>query len=132
MADLGDYLTSINSTKENIMRTRPDDPKAVSGYSPFIVNRLLSYHRDCILIVNEINCIPDLDEQLQYEFLLHALTKKKRFSKLYKAPSKENLDIIQKFYGYSVSKAMEVMSLHRSEDLEVMRRHLDEGGVIKT
>lgn len=130
MADLGDYLTSINQSKINLMRTRPDDPKAVSGFSGFWVRRLLSYHYDCILIVNEINLFKDLDPQLQYEYLLHGITKGKRFAKTPKPTTAKNLELIKQFYGYSDTKAMQVIALHSEADLEKMAKHMDQGGVI--
>jgi len=129
MAELGQYLTSINQTKINLMRDT-DDEKAVSGFSPFWVRRLLSYHEDCIYIVNELNCTPGLDEQLQYEFLLHGIPKGKRFAKAYRAPPSEKLDLIKKFYGYNDVRAAEVLAIHTDDDLEKMRKHFDQGGVI--
>jgi len=125
-----DYLKSINETKRNVMRENPDDPKAVSGFSSFLVRRLLSYHKDCVLFVNEINCIKGLDEQLQYEFLLHAIPKKKRFAKLHKVPSPKNLDLIKRYYNYSDVKAMEIVGLHTPEQLAKIEKDLSEGGIL--
>jgi hypothetical protein len=130
MADLGDYLNSINQTKQNLMRGS-EDPKAVSAYPAFLIRRLLSYHKDCIQVVNEINCIPDLENQLQYEYLLHMLPKGKRWAKLHKTATSKNLELVKKFYGYSDAKAMEVLSLFSEKDFSNMERALDEGGVIE-
>lgn len=131
MADLGDYLKSINTTKKNIMRdTETDDPKKVSGFTPFIIRRLLSYHHDAILFANEMNCLPNLDNQLQYEYLLHVLPKKSRFGKMHKVIKHEDLEIVKQFYRYSDEKALAVLSLHTEQDLARMRAHLSEGGKI--
>ena len=113
------------------MREVEVDPAVITGYPSFIINRLLSYHKDAILIVNAINKLPFLDPQLQYEFLLHGLPKGKRFSKLHKAVSPENLDLVKQYYGYSSEKALEVLELHREEDLRRMSAELSEGGVLR-
>ena len=123
---LTEFLKSINETKVNLMR---ENPETVTAYPAFIVRRLLSYHDDCILLVNEINCIPNLDPQLEYEFLLHALSRRKRFAKLHKVEKPERLDIVKRFYGYSDAKAMEVLSLHTEDDFTRMENALRTGGV---
>jgi hypothetical protein len=129
-ADLGLYLNSINTTKKNVMRDLEADPSVVTQYPGFIINRLLSYHQDCVLIVNAINKLPQLDPQMQYEFLLHGLSKKKRFSKLYKEKLPESIDLIKLYYHCSTAKAMEVIDLHSPEDLEAIQAQLSEGGLM--
>ena len=130
-ADLGLYLTSINTTKKNVMRDPEADPAVIKGYPGFIINRLLSYHQDCILIVNALNKLSHLDSQLQYEFLLHALSKKKRFAKFHKNVTPENLELVKRYYNYSTKKAMEVLHLHSEEDFSEIHNELSEGGVVK-
>jgi len=101
----------------------------VTQYPGFIINRLLSYHQDCVLIVNAINKLPQLDPQMQYEFLLHGLSKKKRFSKLHKTVTPENVDLLKKYYKYSTRKAVEALELHTPEQIEAIRAQLSEGGI---
>lgn len=128
---LGDYLTSINSSKKNIIRDADDPDEAKKKYPAFITNRLLSYHQDAVLIVNAINKLPQLDPQMQYEFLLYGLPKKKRFSKLYKEKLPENIDLIKSYYHCSTTKAMEIVDIHTEEDLRFIRSELSEGGVLR-
>ena len=130
-ADLGLYLTSINQSKKNVMRDPEADPSVVTQYPGFIINRLLSYHQDCVLIVNALNKLPHLDPQMQYEFLLNGLDKKKRFSKLHKAVTPENVDLMKRYYRYSTKKAVEVLELHTPEQIEAIKAQLSEGGVKK-
>ncbi len=130
-ADLGLYLTSINQSKKNVMRDLEADPSVVTQYPGFIINRLLSYHQDCVLIVNALNKLPHLDPQMQYEFLLNGLDKKKRFSKLHKAVTPENVDLMKRYYRYSTKKAVEVLELHTPEQIEAIKAQLSEGGVLK-
>ena len=130
MADLGAYLKAINISKVNIMRDS-DDPKMVTDYPAFIVRRMLSYHVDAIFDANEINCLPALDEQLQFEYFLHALPKKSRFAKTHKVPAPEHLELLKTYYGYSDEKALAVMDLHTAADFLRMEKHLSEGGFVR-
>ena len=57
--ELKDLLNSINFTKENLIE---EDPDAISKYPPYIVNRCLSGHLDCIMFANEMNKFPNLDK----------------------------------------------------------------------
>ena len=71
--ELKDWLNSINFNKEDLS-------EHISSYPPYIVNRCLSGHLDCIMYVNEMNMNIDLDKQLQYDFYLNTLRSKKRFA----------------------------------------------------
>ena len=46
--ELKDWLNSINQTKEDLSED-------IKSYPPFIVNRCLSGHLDCVLFANEMN-----------------------------------------------------------------------------
>ena len=70
MAELKDYLYSINQSKKNILK---DDPEAERKYPPFIVNKCLSSFTDSILYANEMNKNPHLDKRLQYDFFINSL-----------------------------------------------------------
>jgi hypothetical protein len=125
--ELGDYLNSINQTKENVMRGS-DDPKAVSGYPAFVVRRSFSYFNDTVLFANELNKYPNLDNDMQYEFFLHALPRKRRFAKWVKPNIVEDLQLIKAVYNYGDDKAATVLSLFTPDDLAELRAYMDEGG----
>jgi hypothetical protein len=131
MSDLGAYLTAINKTKKNIMRDPNVDPSVISGYPAFIVRRLLSYHPDAVLSANEMNQFLHLDGQLEFEFFLYQLPKKSRFAKLHTIPMIDDLKLIKKHYNYNDERALEVLMLHSKEDLELLRKHYQPGGVVK-
>ena len=71
--ELKDWLNSINFTKQDLSED-------ISTYPPYIVNRCLSGHVDCVLFANEMNKYNFLDKDMQYSFYLNTLRKKKRFS----------------------------------------------------
>ena len=101
MIELKDWLNSINFTKENLIA---EDPDAISKYPPYIVNRCLSGHLDCIMFANEMNKFPNLDKDLQYSFYLNTLRKKRRFSPWLRKDKVTDLEIVKQYYGYSTKK----------------------------
>ena len=68
-----DWLNSINQTKRDLSED-------IKSYPPFIVNRCLSGHLDCVLFANEMNKNGHLDKDMQYSFYLNSLRKRKGFS----------------------------------------------------
>ena len=104
MTELKDWLNSINFTKQNLIE---EDPDAISKYPPYIVNRCLSGHLDCIMFANEMNKFPNLDKDLQYSFYLNTLRKKRRFSPWLRKDKVTDLEIVKQYYGYSNEKAFQ-------------------------
>ena len=76
-----DYVNSVTDNKKNMMVGTENDELAEKSYNPFLTNKSLSYYMDTILYANEINQYSMLDNKLQYEYYLHGIPKKKRFSK---------------------------------------------------
>jgi hypothetical protein len=64
---LGDYLNAINYTKEPLLDT--EDESVEKGYTPFVVNRCLSYFIDTVLYANEMNRRPETDKKMQFDYL---------------------------------------------------------------
>ena len=52
MYELKDYLNAINFTKQNLLDTNDETLKK---YPPFVINKCLSVHYDCIAQANEMN-----------------------------------------------------------------------------
>lgn len=123
---LGEYLTAINYSKEPLLDT--EDESVEKGYTPFIVNRCLSYFIDTVLYANEMNLRPETDKKMQFDYLQGTIRKNKRYSKWLKQESVDNLDTIKQYYGYSDTKAKEVMDILTPEDIEYMREKIDHGG----
>ena len=74
-----DYVKSINAGK-NIMRGTDNDSLMERDYNAFIVNRNYSLFADTVYLANEMNIRPNIDNRLQYEFLLNTLRPRKRFA----------------------------------------------------
>jgi len=106
---LFDYINAINSTKKSLLDT--EDEQVEKGYVPFFVNKTLSYFPDTILQSNEINQRAQLDKKMQFDYLLHSIRPRKRFSKWLKKTNPASLEIVKKHYGYSNKKALEVLDI---------------------
>ena len=127
-----DFLNSINQTKKNLIR-ESDSPKAAEKiYNSFFTTRCLSYHSDCIFLVNELNTRGlrefGLSNLMHYEFLLHVLEPRKRFSKWGKSKKEDRVELIKQVYKYSTQKAKEVQDLFSDEDIKKMKKNLETGG----
>ena len=122
--ELKDWLNSINFTKENLM----EDPSVKKDYAPFIINRCLSGHIDCILFANEMNKYHFLDKDLQYSFYLNSLRKKKRFSPWLRKDKVTDLECVKKYYGYSNEKASQALKILSKEQIAFIKQRLEIGG----
>ena len=127
---LSEYLNAINYTKENLLDT--EDESVEKGYTPFVVNRCLSYFIDTVLYVNEMNRLPHTDKRMQFDYLRTSIRKNKRDSKWLKRESEENLELVKEFYGYSDSKAREILDIITDDDIVWMKQMLDTGGMGKS
>ena len=123
--ELKDWLNSINFTKENLIR---DDPSLSKDYPPFIINRCLSGHMDCIMFANEMNKYNFLDKDMQYEFYLNTLRKRKRFSPWLRKDKISDLEVVKRYYGYSNEKASQALKILSNEQLNFIKQRLDTGG----
>ena len=125
MAELKDWLNSVNFTKDNLI---DDDPDTIKSYPAFIVNRCLSGHLDTVLYANEMNLNSHLDNDMQYEFYLNSLRKRKRFSPWLKKDKIQDLDIVKQYYGYSNEKAFQALRILSKEQLDYIKQRLETGG----
>jgi hypothetical protein len=119
-----EYLNAINTTKKDLMV----DDVSEKAYSPFMVNRGLSYFPDTILYANEMNLNHHIDSSLQFDFLINIIKKKRRFSKWAKPMNIENLELIKEYYGYSNEKAKSVLSLLNDDQINELKTRIYKGG----
>lgn len=124
--NLSDFLTSINSSKENLVEK---EPLCEKEYIPFVVNKCLSYFPDTIFYANQINVRPGLDKKMQYDYLRLSVSKRKRFSKWFKEEKNDNIKLIQEYYGYSYRRAKEVLECLTDDNIRTIKDSLKTGGV---
>lgn len=123
--ELKDWLNSINYSKDNLI---DDDPTTIKSYPPYIVNRCLSGHIDSILFSNEMNMNHHLDKDMQYEFYINSLRKRKRFSPWIKQTKVQDLDYVKQYYGYSTEKALQALKILSKNQIDYIKTKLDIGG----
>jgi hypothetical protein len=126
MADLfKEIIPSILQTKKDVLDNEKD-------YKPFLVNRALSYHMDCILYANMMNLNPQLDGKLQYQYFLNTVrSMKRKFQPWQKQETIKDLECVKEFFGYSDEKAKEALRILSDEDISYIKEKTDKGGVKK-
>lgn len=99
-------------------------------YTPFLVNRSLSFYPDTIIQANAMNKYPDLDKDMQFRFLTDLIRKKKRYGGwIKKDKMAEKIEVIKTFYKYSTAKALNVADLLSDADITVMKQRMSTGGL---
>jgi GTP-dependent phosphoenolpyruvate carboxykinase len=127
--ELFDFLNDISHKKKGVIR---DDPLAEKDYKPYVINKFLSQHIDCILYVNEMNIRPHCDKILQFDYLINSLRKQfRRSSKWLKPDFFDNAEIVKEYFGYSTPKAKQALEILTEEQLDYIRFKLRKGGLKK-
>ncbi len=119
-----EYVNAINNTKKDIMI----DDIAERGYNSFMVNRSLSYFNDTVLYANEMNIHHNIDNRLQFDFLINMVRKRKRFSKWEKVASESDVEVVKEYYGYNNEKARSALSLLTRENINELKKKVYKGG----
>ena len=123
--ELKDWLNSINFTKKNLIQ---EDPSVAKEYPPYIINRCLSGHLDCVMFANEMNKYHFLDKDMQYEFYINILRKRKRFSPWIRKDKVSDIECVKSYYGYSNEKASQALKILSPEQIKFIKDKLDIGG----
>jgi len=119
--ELKDWLNSINFTKEDLTEYSKE-------YPPYIINRCLSGHLDCVMFANEMNRYHFLEKDMQYSFYLNSLRKRKRFSPWLRKDKVQDLECVKQYYGYSNEKASQALKILTKEQITFIKKRLDTGG----
>tara|TARA_R110000803_G_scaffold24748_3_gene59412 strand:+ start:2064 stop:2444 length:381 start_codon:yes stop_codon:yes gene_type:complete len=120
-----EFLKTINDTKVNLIQ---QDAQNEKSYNAFVINRSLSYFPDTVFLSNEMNRFHHLGSKLQYDFLINIVRKRKRFSKWDKPDQRADMECIKKYYGYSESKARQVIGLLTESQLIAINKKVSTGG----
>ena len=123
-----DYVNQILQGKKNLIV----DDQTESDYAPFLVNRSLSYHMDCLMFANEMNMRHFIDKKMQNDFLLNTVRSQKRpFAKWIKTEKSDDLECIKQIYGFSDSKAREALRLLSKDQIQQLKEQTQVGGLRK-
>ena len=119
--DYADYI---------LRKKSPEGDLDYRDYDPFLINRSLSNHLDCVLHVNEMNMWPGLDKDMQYQDLLNSIRPMKRkFVPWQKADSDKDIECVKIYFGYSNAKAKEALRILTDEQIAEIKTKIDTGGV---
>jgi hypothetical protein len=124
-----DFVNQILQGKQQLIV----DDLTEKEYVPFLTNRSLSYHKDCILFANEMNLRHHLDGKMQNDFLLNTVRSQKRtFTKWAKSEKSEDIECIKLYFKFSDIKAREVLRLLSDEQILELKEKTSIGGVKNT
>jgi hypothetical protein len=129
MTDLfKEIIPSILQTKKDVFKDELDH----KDYVPFMVNRALSYHMDCVLYANEMNLNPSIDKDMQYSYLLNTIrSMKRKFQPWQKTSTDKDLECVKVYFGYSNEKAKEALRILTDEQIAEIKAKTNKGGVTK-
>ena len=119
--DYADYI---------LRKKSPEGDLDFKDYAPFLINRSLSNHLDCVLYANDMNMWPGIDKDMQYQYLLNSIRPMKRkFVPWQKANSEKDIECVKIYFGYSNSKAKEALRILTDEQIADIKTKIDTGGV---
>ena len=122
------YIKMIELTKEI-----PEfDAEFEKIYSPFMVNRYFSLHKDeSVLIANAINKNYNMSKRLHFLFMHSMIRKGKRpYSKWPKRPADAKIQFIMEEYNYSYRRAKEASVFITDDQITEMKAAKSTGGVL--
>jgi hypothetical protein len=126
-----DFVNSINTNKKDLISTADDPKVAEANYNPWLINKALSYFEDTVLQANEMNTNYQLDNVLQYRYLINIVRPRKRFSQWVKKDKSGDIEVLKEVYGYSQRKAEVALSLLSTDQVEELRKRTRKGGLKK-
>lgn len=124
---LFDFLNEIMLGKQNLIQSGIGE----KVYPAYMVNRGLSQHLDTVIYANQMNKYPQLDAKLQHDYLLHAIPRRKRYSKWAKKVDPNNIDAIRQYYQCSYDKARVILDVLDEADVKEIKLKLASVGGIK-
>ena len=124
---LKDYLNSINLNKNDLMG-EDSDPAWKSKYPAYIINKCMSHHMNTVMYANEMNQYSFLDSKMQYDFYIHIVRPRRRFSPWGKKQKIDDLDLVKRYYGYSTDKAIQALRILSPNQIDYIKDKLNKGG----
>lgn len=126
--DAFDFVKAILQSKDELIT----DTESEECYVPYLTNKALSYHKDCLLYANEMNRRPWINKKAQFDFLINTVRSKKRsFGKWIKPEKNDDIVCVKQTYHCSDDKAREMLRLLTKEQIEKLKEKTDIGGLRK-
>jgi hypothetical protein len=126
---LVDFIKSINETKVNLIATSDSPHAAAKIYPQFPIARLLSYQKQLIGLVNEVN-LHSLGNKEHYETMLYLIPKGRRFARLEKPEKATYTKTLMDTYGISEKSAGEICYVLTEQQLATLVADKEYGGTV--
>lgn len=124
-----DFVKEIQQGKKDLIRTSENPEKAEGFYNPYIVNRALSFYVDSVMYANEMNVHRDLDNLLQFDYLINSIRPMKRKHAWIKKPeADQDVDLMIEYFGMSRRKAEQALRVLTKEQITEIKRIAQKGG----
>lgn len=125
-----DWVTSISEKTQDVYKDSGEKVESLDAeYPAFMINLALSQYPDTILAANAMNIRADfLQPKMQYDFLMYAVPKKRRFSKWAKGSKDSRIELIKETFNYSQKKAELASELISDEDFAKIEDYMSQGG----
>ena len=120
-----DLINSISETKVDLS----EDPRFEKEYTQYYVNQHFSTFPDTLLYVTELNRYGDIPKKAHYRYLLNIIPKRRRRYVKIEKFDKADLELVATYYNFSLSKAAIALNLLSEQQLKVLKKKLDKGGV---
>ena len=105
-----------------------DDPMWKKKYNAFMINKVLSFFSDTIMMANEMNRNYILENDMQFQFLLNSIRSKKRYSPFLRAEKLNDLDVVKEYYEYNNEKAKSALDILTKDEVKLIKEKLFKGG----
>jgi hypothetical protein len=119
-----DTINALSSTRPLIYQDLVEENLP---YEPFMINRAFSLSEDTVMAAAQMNERPYLDKDVHALYYVHALRPRRRFEKWPKLLDDPDAKVISHYYGMSLREAKLHLRLHTKEQVNSMRRVLEEG-----
>lgn len=121
MANVFDFLNSINK------KTYLTD---LSGYSQFMINRLLSSDQQYVPIISEVNSTYKLTDKMHYDLMYYAFPKSSKFFKynMKKEAQEKNLQYVMDWFKVDSQIAKSYIQLMDEKELDQIISYFEDRG----
>lgn len=126
MVDLfKEIIPSLLQNNDHLLENESEE----KDYSPYLVNKAMSQHIDCIFGASLMNLNPHLDPKLQYDFYFYNNKKyRRKFQKWFKSKETAEESLIMEFFNCSRVKSRYYLSVLSPEQIKIIKEKLDKGG----
>lgn len=112
-------INAINLSKTNVFR---DGLVTDKDYSVFTMNRIMAHSPDVVLFANDINVSPGLPPRRHFEFMMHTVSNKNRWTPYVKPKNAEFAEFVMTKLCVSRIKAEEYLSMLSTAELEKLKQ----------